>query len=153
MPPESCDGYALAKSFSPMKASASSTRRRTSASSVPWRRSPKAALSHTVSQGKLASSWNTTPMPSGTVPATGRPSHGEKFAAPEIEVDRSERMDRLGAGRPWIDPRHARELGVGLLIRRFSRHEPPSFLQIRRQERAVDDGLGIDRLVQHAYID
>src|SRR5215216_5745798 len=31
-------------------------------------------LSVTVSQGKLASSWNTTPMPSGTSPATGLPS-------------------------------------------------------------------------------
>ena len=31
-------------------------------------RRPKATLSHTESQGKLASSWNTTPMPSGTSP-------------------------------------------------------------------------------------
>ena len=38
---------------------------------MPARRRPKATLSYTVSQGKLASSWNTTPMPSGTWPATG----------------------------------------------------------------------------------
>ena len=31
-------------------------------------------LSHTVSQGNDASSWKTTPIPSGTIPATGLPS-------------------------------------------------------------------------------
>ena len=32
-------------------------------------------LSATVSQAKLASSWNTTPTPSGTLPSTGLPSN------------------------------------------------------------------------------
>ena len=83
-----------------------------------WRR-PNAMLSVTVSQGKLASSWNTTPMPSGTSPAiglpssvdgavgravqpgddfeqrrlsaAGRPDDREELAARQVEVDRPER--------------------------------------------------------------
>ncbi len=42
-------------------------------------------LSHTVSQGKVASSWNTTPTPSGTLPATGLPS---KVTVPSVGTDR-----------------------------------------------------------------
>jgi hypothetical protein len=89
-----------------------SKRRAISAASAPARRNPKATLSRTVSQGKLASSWKTTPMPSGTSPTTGLPSklilpatsqhvqqrglaaagwadNREKLAARQIEVERS----------------------------------------------------------------
>jgi hypothetical protein len=57
-----------------MKASAWSTRRTISAPSVPALRKPNATLSHTLSQAKVASSWNTTPIPSATVPVMARPS-------------------------------------------------------------------------------
>src|SRR3954470_592521 len=80
MPPESCAGYARANGISPMNDSVCSTRSRTSVSGSPARRSAKAALSKDVSHGKLASSWNTTPTPSGTRPATARPS---KVTVPE----------------------------------------------------------------------
>ena len=62
--------------------------------------------------------------------AAGRTDDGEKLAASEVEIDRSERMNRSRAGGPRIDPRHAREAGVDFLIRQ----RRPSFLQIGRQE-------------------
>ena len=66
--------------------------RGTSASAAPARRRPKAMLSYTVSHGKLASSWNTTPTPSGTSPFTGFPSNeicpAEAGARPAITSSR-----------------------------------------------------------------
>src|SRR6185437_1435244 len=58
-----------------MKASAFLTRASTSARGAPRRRRPKATLSKTLSQKKLASCWNTAPMPVGTVPLSALPSN------------------------------------------------------------------------------
>ena len=80
-------------------------------------RRPNAMLRSTVSHGIEASSWNTTPMPSGTLPSTGlpskldralgrggepsdqleqgrlaaarRPDHGEELAFAQVEIERS----------------------------------------------------------------
>ena len=99
-------------------------------------------LSVTLSQGKLASSWNTTPMPSGTSPAIGLPSsvavpsvgrvqpgddleqrrlaaarradHHEELAAHQVEIDRPERLDfGLRRGRRK-DARDAAQRDVSL---------------------------------------
>ncbi len=116
----------------------------------------------TVSQGKQASSWKTTPTPSGTSPVTGFPSKltvpavggcspaenfeqgrfaaagraddGEELAAPQFEVDGTQRMDRLMAGLARKNPRYTRELCMDFAVRSPNR----SFLQIGRQERCVD---------------
>lgn len=57
-----------------MNPTACSTRRRVSPASIPDRRNPNATLSHTDNHANDASSWNTTPTPSGT-PSTARPSN------------------------------------------------------------------------------
>src|SRR5712671_675801 len=54
-----------------MMRSASATRALRSCAVSLVRRNPNAILSKTVSQGIEASSWNTTPTPSGTTPRTG----------------------------------------------------------------------------------
>src|SRR6266540_318139 len=75
MPPESCAGKLVAKSERPTRLSTLRTRSRFSSLPRFARRRPKATLSATLSQGSEASSWNTTPMPSGAWPAIGRPSN------------------------------------------------------------------------------
>ncbi len=92
------------------------------------RRRPNATLSATSSHGSDASSWNTTPMPSGASPrdrpafeldrslgrrresrdqleqrrlaAARRADDGEELAAPKLEIERAERVQRRRRARP-----------------------------------------------------
>ncbi len=63
MPPDSCAGYPLANSSSPIMSSAHATRALRSSSEIVALCRPTLMLSTTSSQGKQASSWNTTPIP------------------------------------------------------------------------------------------
>ncbi len=45
------------------------------------------------------------------------PDDAEKLAPLEVEVDRTQRVDRLMAGHRWIDARHASEAGMDDVVR------------------------------------
>ena len=131
------------------------------------RASPKAMLSCTVSQGKQASSWNTTPMPSGISPRD-RPALERTLAARRLAPDRrsvpagSTCRSRTGRRRRRIRPcairdrsarractaspgRAGRSKTLSTPAKGDAEHRPRRSLQRilhrRRQELGIDDLL------------
>src|SRR6266536_1568610 len=142
---------------------------------MPARRRPKAMLSHTLSHGKLASSWNTTPIPAGTrspttlpsnvtVPALGtvRPASVSSSVVlphpdgPTMVTNSPAARSRSSGPSAWTGPSRVSKTLLTPLSRARSSGMPaarPSLgpgLQILRQEAHVADLLPIDRLLELA---
>src|SRR6185369_7776350 len=140
--------------------SACSTRLRRSAAATPVSRKPNSMLSATVSQEKQASSWNTTPMPSGMSPAIGLPSNS---IVPELARVRpastSSRVDLPQPDGPTTAKNSPRRRSMSIGPRAFSSlpsGRGKTLVTSRRVTWAVtlplfDDGL--DVVGQEARVD